>query len=75
MIIYKFPATLNVEFHRNQHGLSDTRNNSGSLTYPHFSFPYSSIRQGSEFQVCRPLMAACFEGYFAEVVEKETMFS
>ena len=25
MIIYQFPATLNVEFHRNQHGLSDTR--------------------------------------------------
>ena len=24
MIIYQFPATLNVEFHRNQHGLSDT---------------------------------------------------
>ena len=25
MIIYQFPATLNVKFHRNQHGLSDTR--------------------------------------------------
>ena len=23
MIIYQIPATLNVEFHRNQHGLSD----------------------------------------------------
>ena len=25
MIIYQFPATLSDEFHRNQHGLSDTR--------------------------------------------------
>ena len=25
MIIYQFPATLNDEFHKNQHGLSDTR--------------------------------------------------
>ena len=25
MIIYQFPATLNDEFHRHQHGLSDTR--------------------------------------------------
>ena len=25
MIIYQFPATFNDEFHRHQHGLSDTR--------------------------------------------------